>query len=78
MRNLSRSMLAVTGLLLVLVILTFMLENQQPVSLQFLGWAAPQLPVSVVVVIALLIGMLAGPLLRLFLGRQSRLHKRMV
>ncbi|MBN2974891.1 hypothetical protein BFW88_07940 [Pseudomonas fluorescens] len=60
------SLKRVSALLLVLVlllgILAFVLENQQSVSLQFLGWAAPQLPVSVFVVLALLIGMIIGPL----------------
>ncbi|WLI08397.1 LapA family protein [Pseudomonas sp. FP597] len=60
------SLKRISALLLVLVlllgILAFVLENQQSVSLQFLGWAAPQLPVSVFVVFALLIGMIIGPL----------------
>jgi uncharacterized integral membrane protein len=66
-------------LLLVLVILAFVLENQQPISLMFLGLAGPQLPVSLVVVIALLAGMLVGPILGWFLGRSSRAaRKRLV
>ncbi|AZD30999.1 LapA family protein [Pseudomonas chlororaphis] len=72
MRNLKRVLLAVFVLLLVLTILAFVLENQQPVSLLFLGWAGPQLPVSVVTVIALLFGMLIGPLLGWSVGRMVR------
>jgi len=65
--------------LLVLVVLAFVLENQQPISLLFLGLAGPQLPVSLVVVIALLAGMLVGPILGWFLGRSSRAaRKRLV
>jgi len=45
----------------------------------FLGFSGPQLPVSVVAVLALLIGMLIGPVLGWFLGRSSRAaRKRMV
>ncbi|WP_166224574.1 lipopolysaccharide assembly protein LapA domain-containing protein [Pseudomonas atagonensis] len=72
MRNLKRILLGVFILLLVLVILAFVLENQQSVSLLFLGLSGPQLPVSLVVVLALLIGMLIGPLFAWFLGRSSR------
>ncbi|MFJ2713341.1 MULTISPECIES: LapA family protein [unclassified Pseudomonas] len=79
MRNLKRILLGVFILLLVLVILAFVLENQQSVSLMFLGWAGPQLPVSLVMVIALLVGMLIGPILGWFLGRSSRAaRKRLV
>ncbi|QXI21359.1 LapA family protein [Pseudomonas iranensis] len=79
MRNLKRILLGVFLLLMVLVVLAFVLENQQSVSLLFLGFAGPQLPVSVVAVLALLIGMLIGPVLGWFLGRSSRAaRKRLV
>jgi lipopolysaccharide assembly protein A len=71
MRNLKRILLGVFFLLMVLIVLAFVLENQQSVSLLFLGFSGPQLPVSVVVVLALLIGMLIGPVLGWFLGRSS-------
>jgi len=76
MRNLKRVLLGVFILLLILVILAFVLENQQSVSLLFLGWAGPQLPVSLVMVLALLIGMLIGPVLGWFLGRASRASRK--
>lgn len=72
MRNVKRVLLALFVLLLVLAILAFVLENHQSVSLLFLGWAAPQLRVSLVVVIALLIGMTIGPVLSWLLGRSFR------
>jgi uncharacterized integral membrane protein len=72
MRNLKRILLGVFILLLVLVILAFVLENQQSVSLVFLGLSGPHLPVSLVVVLALLVGMLIGPLIAWFLGRSSK------
>ncbi|KAA8742508.1 LapA family protein [Pseudomonas koreensis] len=79
MRNLKRILLGVFILLLVLVILAFVLENQQSVSLLFLGFSGPQLPVSVVAVLALLIGMMIGPVLGWFLGRSSKAaRKRLV
>jgi uncharacterized integral membrane protein len=79
MRNLKRILLGVFILLLVLVILAFVLENQQSVSLLFMGFSGPQLPVSVVAVLALLIGMMIGPVLGWFLGRSSRAtRKRLV
>ncbi|AZZ77567.1 hypothetical protein CCX46_21230 [Pseudomonas sp. RU47] len=79
MRNLKRILLGVFLLLLVLIVLAFVLENQQSVSLLFLGFSGPQLPVSLVAVLALLIGMLIGPLLGWFLGRSSRAaRKRLV
>lgn len=79
MRNLKRILLGVFLLLMVLVVLAFVLENQQSVALLFLGFSGPQLPVSVVAVLALLIGMLIGPVLGWFLGRSSRVaRKRMV
>ena len=79
MRNLKRILLGVFILLLVLAILAFVLENQQSVSLLFLGWAGPELPVSLVVVLALLLGMIFGPILGLLLGRSSRAaRKRLV
>jgi putative membrane protein len=72
MRNLKRILLGVFVLLLVLLILAFILENQQSVSLLFLGLAGPQMPVSLLMVLALLVGMLIGPLLGWFFGRSSR------
>lgn len=79
MRNLKRILLGVFLLVMVLVVLAFVLENQQSVSLLFLGFSGPQLPVSVVAVLALLIGMLIGPILGWFLGRSSRAaRKRLV
>jgi uncharacterized integral membrane protein len=72
MRNLKRVLLGMVVLLLILAVLAFVLENQQSVSLLFLGWSGPQLPVSLVMVLALLFGMLIGPILGWFLRRASR------
>ncbi|EJN18808.1 hypothetical protein PMI35_05996 [Pseudomonas sp. GM78] len=76
MHNLKRVLLAVFVLLLILAILAFVLENQQSVALLFLGWAGPQLPVSVVLVIALLVGMVIGPVISWLLARSSRASRK--
>ncbi|CAI8754766.1 lipopolysaccharide assembly protein A [Pseudomonas sp. IT-P44] len=76
MSSLKRVLVMVVLLLLVLAILAFVLENQQSVSLLFLGWAGPQLPVSVVVVVSLLIGMVAGPAIGWIVGRTARARRK--
>ncbi|WP_338585387.1 lipopolysaccharide assembly protein LapA domain-containing protein [Pseudomonas sp. MAG733B] len=50
--------------------LLFLLENQQPASLVFIGWAAPQWPVSVFILGALLLGLAVAPLLALIVSRR--------
>lgn len=61
MRVLKRVLLAVIALLIVLAVTVFMLENRQTVALTFMGWSAPEISVAVPVVLALLLGMLIGP-----------------
>ncbi|ROL92005.1 LapA family protein [Pseudomonas chlororaphis] len=76
MRNFKRVLFVVLILLLVLAILAFVLENQQPISLLFLGWAGPQLPASLITITALLFGMLIGPLLGWLVGFTIRGRRR--
>lgn len=71
MHRLSRVLIAVIILVLALSSLMFILENQQPVALSFLGWTAPQFPISIFILFALLTGMLIGPLIRIR-GRNTR------
>jgi len=78
MHNLKRALLAIFALLLVLVILAFVLENQQSVALLFLGWSGPQLPVALLMILALLVGMVIGPVLSLMLGRRSMRSRKYV
>ncbi len=59
-------------LLMVAVTAVFVLENRQPVGLTFFGWAAPELSLAVPVILALLLGMLIGPLLAWFAGLRKR------
>lgn len=76
MRNLKRVLLGVFVLLLISAVLVFMLENQQSVSLLFLGWAGPQLPISVVIIQVLLLGMVIGPILGWMARRAGLLRGR--
>lgn len=71
MRNLKRVLLAVFVLLLVLAIMAFVLENQQSVSLVFVGWSSPRWAVSVYILGALLLGLAVGPLLGLITSRRN-------
>jgi uncharacterized integral membrane protein len=57
-------------LVIVLGVLAFVLENQQPVALVFLGWPLPQFPVSVFVLAALLAGLATGPILGVIVARR--------
>jgi uncharacterized integral membrane protein len=63
MRNLKRALVALFVLLLAAVVLFFVLENQQAVSLAMFGWAAPAVPVAVLLIAALVLGLAVGPLL---------------
>lgn len=63
MRNLKRLIFVLVVVLVASAAGVFVLENQQPVELVFLGWSAPQLAVAVPVIGALLSGMVIGPFL---------------
>ncbi|ETK14745.1 MULTISPECIES: lipopolysaccharide assembly protein LapA domain-containing protein [Pseudomonas] len=69
MLRFKRVLLAVFVLLLALVVVAFVLENQQAASLSFLGWTTAEFPVSVFVTLALIAGLAVGPALSLLLGR---------
>ncbi|AIG05680.1 membrane protein [Pseudomonas fluorescens] len=72
MRGVKRVALVLIVLVVSLAVLAFVLENQQGVALAFLGWSTPPLPVSVFVTLALIVGMLVGPLLSLLVRRKKR------
>lgn len=63
MRNFKRVVLAVFAIIVLFGIVVFTLENQQSMSLVFLGWRSPELPVSLYFIAALLIGMAIGPVM---------------
>jgi uncharacterized integral membrane protein len=73
MRGVKRVVVVFSVLAAVLLVLGFVLENQQAVSLSFLGFASVHMPVSVFVVMALIVGMLVGPLLGVVV--RGRRHK---
>ncbi|NWA81913.1 MULTISPECIES: lipopolysaccharide assembly protein LapA domain-containing protein [unclassified Pseudomonas] len=75
MRGIKRVFLVLAVLAVALVVLAFVLENQQGVSLSFLGWTTLQLPVAVYVVAALIVGLMVGPLLCVLVSATRR-HKR--
>ena len=72
MRGVRRVALVVAVLLVAFVVLAFVLENQQSVSLSLLGQTSGQFPVSVFVVLALIVGMLIGPLLGMIMRSRRR------
>ncbi|CRM06265.1 MULTISPECIES: lipopolysaccharide assembly protein LapA domain-containing protein [Pseudomonas] len=73
MRQFKRIFTVIIASIVALAIVGFVLENQQSASLSFLGWSSATLPVSVFVTLALILGMLLGPVLfLLFKPRQSR------
>lgn len=76
MSRLTRGFLVLFFFLSSLIVLAFMLENQQSVSLLFLGLTGPQLPVSILVVAAFLIGMIIGPIICWFFGNTVRMRRK--
>lgn len=72
MRNIKRLIFFVVVLLIVVATVVFMLENQQHVSLVLFGWAAPQVSVAVPVILALLVGMMIGPVLAWITGLRRK------
>lgn len=78
MRGIKRVAVVLTVLVVALVVLAFVLENQQGVALSFLGLATGQMPVSVFVVVALIVGMLIGPVLGMLVRprRVKMYHRR--
>lgn len=72
MRGVKRLSLLLIVSAAVVVTLLFSLENQQPVSLTFLGWATPQWSVSAYILAALLLGLMVGPILGFAIHRRQR------
>ncbi|AQT93333.1 MULTISPECIES: LapA family protein [Pseudomonas] len=72
MRGVKRVVVLLMTLVVALVVLAFVLENRQGVSLSFFGFITGEMPVSVFVVVALIIGMLIGPLLSMWMPKPRR------
>lgn len=65
----ARRFLAVVSVLFfALGVVFFVLENQQGATLSFFGWSTVELPVSVFTTLALVVGMIIGPMLGLVVG----------
>ncbi|MFK7699193.1 lipopolysaccharide assembly protein LapA domain-containing protein [Pseudomonas caspiana] len=80
MRMFTRVIAALVALALIVSTIVFILENQQKVSLVFLGWSSPELFLAVPVIIALLAGMLIGPFLGwvVVLRKKRKLDRRSI
>ena len=58
-----------------LLVVFFVLENQQGTTLSFFGWSTVELPVSVFTTLALVVGMIIGPVLGLVVGLKKTRQK---
>lgn len=74
MNSVKRATMFAVLLLFTALVVVFILENNQPASLVFFGWSSPQLPIAAYVILALLLGWGAGPLLTL--GMRSKVSRR--
>ncbi|SQF99813.1 membrane protein [Paucimonas lemoignei] len=72
MRIFTRVITILVALALVVATIVFILENQQRVSLVFLGWSSPELYLAIPVIVALLLGMIIGPFLGWAVGMRKR------
>lgn len=80
MRMFTRVIVAVVALALIVSTIVFILENQQKVSLVFFGWSSPELFLAIPIIVALLAGMLIGPLLGwvVVLRKKRKLDRRSI
>lgn len=62
----------IVTLLVALVLVVMTVQNPNPVSVQFLSWEAPQVPVIVIVLISLSAGVIVSSVLSLI--KQSKLR----
>lgn len=77
MKRLKHLALFLMVSLILLVIVIFMLENQQSVIITLFGWSSAEVSVSICLMVVLLIGMVVGPLLGVALrSRRSLSFKR--
>ena len=60
MSRVKRVVAFTSALFVAALVVVFVLENNQPATMSMLGWSAPQLPFSIYIVMALLVGWGAG------------------
>ncbi|QDH64215.1 MULTISPECIES: lipopolysaccharide assembly protein LapA domain-containing protein [Pseudomonas fluorescens group] len=68
MQGIRRIALVAAVLIVSVIVMIFVLENQQRVTLSFLGWATASLPVSLFFAGALIFGMAIAPI-AILIGR---------
>lgn len=71
MRRVKRVLSVLLLLGIAIIVLVFVLENQQSIALSFLGWKGPRVASSVFIILALICGMIIGPLLNVFFRRKK-------
>lgn len=76
MRAVKRVVAVLAVLIVTLLVLAFVLENQQDVSLSLLGLETGHMAVSLFVVVALIVGLLIGPLLGVVVSRHRKSIKK--
>lgn len=74
MQWLKRAVLIIVLLLVALATIDFMLENQQNIALQFLEISSPELPISLFIVIAFILGSVLGIFIGWLLTARLRLR----
>jgi len=74
MRGVKRVLSVLLLLVIALIVLVFVLENQQSIVLSFLGWTTSGMPSSVFITGSLILGMLIGPLLNILFRRPVNRH----
>lgn len=75
MQVISRIALVAAVLIVSVLVLIFVFENQQHVTLSFLGWATASLPVSLFFTGALIFGMVIAPI-AILIGRTIGLRSK--
>jgi len=60
MRRFKQVVLIVMLLIVALFILTFILENQTKVTISFISFATPEIPLAVLVVVAFVLGLIVA------------------
>lgn len=68
MQSISRISLVAAVLIVSVFVMIFVLENQQRVTLSFLGWVTASLPISLFFTGALILGMAIAPM-AILIGR---------